>query len=243
MKKKSDEELGILITREMREMMFDEQISDSQKIKIFQAVVGDVEIKEPLLASYAKSLKSGYDFANKARMQTIYARRERQAAYQRDIRASTEMSVDERALLLKGKGKGKNIPLSPKGEKGVPSQIRPEDLMGSPGAPEAGQGEPSVEEEAGELAAKIAEWYPYEVKARNLKNVLIPIVEKFSARAVEEGWRAWADGGWSEPRFIPRRIVNWFRDGGWRQQPEKNPPARVTAGPSADETAAVLEGE
>lgn len=234
MKKKTDEELGILLTREMKEMMFDEQISDKQKVMIFQAVVGDLEIKEPLLASYAKSLKSGYDFANKSRMQTIYARRERQAAYQRDVRASTEINRDERALLLKGKGKGINIPLSPKGEKGVPSQISPEELMGRV----------ACAAEAKELARKIVEWYPYEVKEENLTKVLIPLVKKFSARAVEEGWRAWTEEGWSEKRFIPRRIVNWFRDGGWQQEVEKKSPARENStGPTVDGTMAALEGE
>lgn len=239
MKKKTDEELGILITREMKQMMFDGKISDKQKVMIFQAVVGDVKIKEPLLASYAESLKSGYDFANKARMQTIYARRERQAAYQREVRSSMEMNRDERALLLKGKGKGINIPLSPKGAKGEPRQITPEDVMGITSPEEE---DPAVRE-AAELAEAIVAWYPYEVKEENLRKVLTPIVKKFSRGAVEAGWQAWAEVGWTEDRFIPRRIVNWFRDGGWQQPVKNSPAARLSIQPTADETAAVLEGE
>lgn len=233
MKKKSEEELGILLTREVIKMMFADKLKDSQKVKIFQAVVTGGEIGDPVLDSFAESLKSGYDFANKARFQSIENRRERQRAYMRDRRASTEIGGDEDALLLKGKGKGKKIPLSPEGEKGVPTMISPEELMGGD----------SVRVSADRLTKEVLEWYPYNVTEGKLKDVLIRIMEKDSPARVAEGFAKWKGSEeWSEARFIPRRIVSWFADGGWAVEPtQKKSPARESV--SAEATANELESE
>ena len=139
MKKKTDDELGILLTREIRTMMFDKNLKAEQKVQIFCAVVGDEKIKDPILSSYANSLKTGYIHANSARMASIYSRRERQKEYQRNMRTSTEIKGDRRALPIKGKGKGKgNIPPTPKGVGRVPSAISAEDVIAGRGGRKGG---------------------------------------------------------------------------------------------------------
>lgn len=243
MKKKTDEELGILLTREMQTMMFDKNLKAEQKVQIFCAVVGDEKIKDPVLASYANALKTGYVHSNSARIASIYARRERQKEYQRNIRASTEIDGDIRALPIKGNGKGKgNIPLPPKGGKGAPSAISPEDLM-------SGDSDPSVA--ADKIARDIIIWYPYAVTPRGLKKSILDAIKKSSARAVADGIDAWRESGaWDEKRFVPRRIAQWIKEGHYLDEPpqKKSLAARADGGralaaPSADATMRMIESE
>ena len=247
MKKKTDEELGILLTREMQTMMFDKNLKAEQKVQIFCAVVGDEKIKDPVLASYANALKTGYEHSNSARIASIYARRERQKEYQRNIRASTEIDGDIRALPIKGNGKGKgNIPLPPKGGKGenVPSAVSPDDLMREARPFDA-------KTWAAEIAAEIANWYPYEVNHDGLKKVLIAKFKKNLARALDDGIAAWLDSGaWDEKRFIPPDIVKWIKLERFLDKPpqKKSSAARADGGralaaPSADATMRMIESE
>ena len=137
MKKKSDEELGILLTREIKAMMFDKALTSDQKVQIFCAIVGDEKIKNPLLASYANTLKSGYIYANERRKAGIYSKREYQRNYARTKYASAAniehdktTIVDDSALsLIKGNGNGNNIPPTPKGVGRVPSAVSAEEIM------------------------------------------------------------------------------------------------------------------
>lgn len=181
MKKKTDEELGILLTREMKTMMFNEKLSDSQKVQIFCAVVGDNTLDDPILDAFAKTLKVGYIHANNARMSSIYKRRDRQRKTYEDERTSTEVGVDSHSSPIKGKGKGKGIciPLPPKGGKGenVPSAVSPDDLMR--------EARPFDEKTwAAEIAAEIENWYPYEVNHDGLKKVLIAKFKILRARSM-----------------------------------------------------------
>ena len=247
MKKKTDEELGILLTREMQTMMFDKNLKAEQKVQIFCAVVGDEKIKDPVLASYANALKTGYVHSNSARIASIYARRERQKEYQRNIRASTEIDGDIRALPIKGNGKGKgNIPLPPKGGKGenVPSAVSPDDLMREARPFDA-------KTWAAEIAAEIANWYPYEVNHDGLKKVLIAKFKKNLARALDDGIAAWLDSGaWDEKRFIPPDIVKWIKLERFLDKPQQKKSSaaradggRALAAPSADATMRMIESE
>lgn len=247
MKKKTDEELGILLTREMQTMMFDKNLKAEQKVQIFCAVVGDEKIKDPVLASYANALKTGYEHSNSARIASIYARRERQKEYQRNIRASTEIDGDIRALPIKGNGKGKgNIPLPPKGGKGenVPSAVSPDDLMR--------EARPFDEKTwAAEIAAEIENWYPYEVNHDGLKKILMSKFKKNLARALDDGIAAWRkSGAWDEKRFVPPDIVKWIKLERFLDEPpqKKSSAARADGGralaaPSADATMRMIESE
>lgn len=133
MKKKTDDELGILLTREMKTMMFDENLTAEQKVQIFCAVVGDEKVDNPLLNSFANSLKVGYVHANSARMSSIYKRRDRQRKTYEDERTSTEIGVDSHSSPIKGKGKGNNNPPTPKGVGRIPSPVSPEEIMSGHG--------------------------------------------------------------------------------------------------------------
>lgn len=237
MKKQSDEEFGILITREMKAMMLNDTLSYEQRAILFCAIITDAKLDDPLLSAFAESLKVGYISTNNKRKAEILSRRERQKRYQRNLRTSTEIddyerksafvSVDERASLNKAKqSKAKhNIPLSPSG-KGEPSAITVEDILRGEGAA-AAELESGDGNFASEFAAEIAQTYPYKVNIENLSKTLSRLQKKFPARAIRDGYLAWRDHGWTEPRFFPRRIVAWFQAEQFTELPpatEKTPP-------------------
>ena len=249
MKKKTDDELGILLTREIRTMMFDKNLKAEQKVQIFCAVVGDEKIKDPILLSYANALKTGYIHANSARIASIYSRRERQKEYQRNIRTSTEIKGDRRALPIKGNGKGNgkgNIPLPPKGGNGenVPPAISPDELVQESSPFDA-------KTWADEIAYEIANWYPYEVNHDGLQKVLMAKFKKNLSRALEDGITVWRESGaWDEKRFVPPDIVKWIKlERFLDQPPQKKSSAarddgvRALAAPSADATMRMLQSE
>ena len=76
MRKKSQEELGTLVTREMKVMLQDEGLTKEQRFDVLAAVMFDTPIKNALLASFAKSLKAGFDQVNAARYRGIERERE-----------------------------------------------------------------------------------------------------------------------------------------------------------------------
>lgn len=250
MKKKTDEELGILLTREMQTMMFNEKLTAEQRVALFCSIVSGQDVDDPLLSAFAESLKSGFIHANNARKSSIYNRRERQKNYLRsstpiyvDSRSSTSIDAHRRSSPIKGKGKGIcNIPLTPKGGKGEPPAISPEQLTEDAVSPRAW---------AERYAAEIATWYPYVVNLGKLTKTLLDAEKKHSARAVEDGIARWrASGLWDDARFVPRRIVAWIQGGSFLDEPpQKNPGARADGGgtggaaPSADATLRMLQDD
>ena len=76
MRKKSQEELGTLVTREMKVMLQDEGLTKEQRFDVLAAVMFDTPIKNSLLASFAKSLKAGFELVNAARYRGIERERE-----------------------------------------------------------------------------------------------------------------------------------------------------------------------
>lgn len=142
MTKKTDEEFGVLITREIRSMMLDSSISYEDRAMMFCSIVGDEKIKNKMMSAFASSLKVGYIAINEKRNAEIHSRRERQKMYQRDLRASTEINIDKRsstriyrdrrASLNKVElSKVDNIPLNPpEGVEGeIPPEVSPDELM------------------------------------------------------------------------------------------------------------------
>jgi len=75
-RKKSQEELGTLVTREMKVMLQDEGLTKEQRFDVLAAVMFDTPIKNSLLASFAKSLKAGFELVNAARYRGIERERE-----------------------------------------------------------------------------------------------------------------------------------------------------------------------
>ena len=96
MKKKSDDEFGILITREMKSMMLDSTITYEQRAKIFCSIIADEPLKDTMMKAFADSLKVGYLSTNNKRKAEILSRRNRQKEYAKHLRTSTEIGVDER---------------------------------------------------------------------------------------------------------------------------------------------------
>ena len=54
MRKKSQDELGTLVTREMKVMLQDASLTKEQRFDILTAVMFDAPVKNTLLASFAK---------------------------------------------------------------------------------------------------------------------------------------------------------------------------------------------
>lgn len=85
MRKKSQDELGTLVTREMKVMLQDASLTKEQRFDILTAVMFDVPIKNALLASFAKSLKAGFDKINATKWKAV--EKHRQAAKEEAARA------------------------------------------------------------------------------------------------------------------------------------------------------------
>ena len=76
MRKKSQDELGTLVTREMKVMLQDDSLTKEQRFDILSCVMFDTALKNSLLASFAKSLKAGFEQINTSRYRAIERERE-----------------------------------------------------------------------------------------------------------------------------------------------------------------------
>ena len=152
MRKKSQEELGTLVTREMKVMLQDEGLTKEQRFDVLAAVMFDTPIKNTLLASFAKSLKAGFDRVNTVRYKAINCHRESAREEARRAREAKRKLADIdyndnqlQSIDINGNQltttsthihrQSKNISpyKPPKGGKKVPDKVRPEDLVGNSG--------------------------------------------------------------------------------------------------------------
>ena len=149
MRKKSQDELGTLVTREMKVMLQDESLTKEQRFDLLAAVMFDAPVKNSLLALFAKSLKAGFDQINASRYRAIEREREWRKNHERKCRnpgyiddngdTSNSMSLHEHPCnsmslhdgLKQNKTKQGISPYKPpKGGKGkVPKAVEPEDLV------------------------------------------------------------------------------------------------------------------
>ena len=149
MRKKSQDELGTLVTREMKVMLKEEGLTKEQRFDVLAAVMFDAPVKNSLLASFAKSLKAGFEQINASRYRAIEREREwrrnaekrrRHAGYIDDngstlnsmslhVTPCTSMSLHDGLKQNKTK-QGISPYKPPKGGKKVPDKVRPEDLIG-----------------------------------------------------------------------------------------------------------------
>jgi len=231
MKKKTDEEFGILITREMKSMMFDSNLSYEARAKIFCAIVGDEKIGDVMMDAFASSLKVGYNSTNNKRKAEILSRRERQKTYQRNLRTSTEMSVDrhsstelsgdERASLNRAKqSKVDNIPLNPpSGVEGrIPDAISADDIL-------AMSADGDVKVAAGKLADEIENTEAFGhmmVNRGKLMKCLVSVLKKNGAAGekILDGLKAWT-ASWKADdwAYVPGRITDWLYDRKYLEAP------------------------
>ena len=149
MRKKSQDELGTLVTREMKVMLQDESLTKEQRFDILTAVMFDTPVKNTLLASFAKSLKAGFELVNKARYKAIERDRERRKNIERrrrklgytadDDTTCTDMTSHDTTCtdMTSHDGLEQNNTIQgispykpPKGGKSkVPKAVEPEDLL------------------------------------------------------------------------------------------------------------------
>lgn len=152
MRKKSQDELGTLVTREMKVMLQDESLTKEQRFDILSCVMFDAPLKNTLMSSFANSLKAGFEQINTSRYRAIEREREwrknterrrRHAGYL-DENATTSNTMSPHVTpchtmsphdgLKQNKTKQGISPYKPpKGGKKVPDKVRPEDLFGKPG--------------------------------------------------------------------------------------------------------------
>ena len=157
MRKKSQEELGTLVTREMKVMLQDETLSKEKRFDVLAAVMFDTPIKDTVLAAFAKSLKAGFEQVNGTRYKAIDRIREYKRRSERIKRHGGNMDNDglpSNSIPIHGnpcssipihgelKAKAKQGNISPykppKGGGKVPKAIEAEDLL--KGGPKKGGG-------------------------------------------------------------------------------------------------------
>ena len=162
MRKKSQDELGTLVTREMKVMLQDDSLTKEQRFDILACCMFDMPLKNTLMASYANSLKAGFDQINNSRYRAIEREREwrknlerkrRHAGYLDDNGHSTtdnserhEPPCNSMSLhdgLKQNKTKQGISPYKPPkgGGRKVPKTIEPEDLVGNPAEPKVKGGD------------------------------------------------------------------------------------------------------
>ena len=255
MRKKSQDELGTLVTREMKVMLQDEDLTKEQRFDVLAAVMFDTPVKNSLLASFAKSLKAGFELVNRSRYKAIERDRERRKNIERRRRklgyldpTCTDMTDHDPTCtdmtshdgLVQNKTRQGISPYKPpKGGGKLPDKVRPEDLVGKPGKKNgaASRAEPTPQNLASrtyfraQLTYDIMQTEAFghmRASERNLKRVLIPLVEKNSARLDEwrqevmDGLDAWTEAWKADDwQYAPGKITKWLADEKYLQPPRK----------------------
>ena len=165
MRKKSQDELGTLVTREMKVMLQDESLTKEQRFDILSCVMFDAPLKNTLMSSFANSLKAGFEQINTARYRAIererewrknHERRRRNAGYIDDNETPcNSMSLHEHPCnsmslhdgLKQNKTKQGISPYKPPkgGGRKVPKAVEPEDLFKSDSKRTTASGGPVLE--------------------------------------------------------------------------------------------------
>ena len=247
MRKKSQDELGTLVTREMKVMLQDESLTKEQRFDILSSVMFDAPLKNTLMSSFANSLKAGFEQINTSRYRAIEREREwrknterrrRHAGYL-DENATTSDPMSPHVTpchpmsphdgLKQNKTKQGISPYKPPkgGGRKVPKAVEPEDIMkGQVGAATGhGKGDADFREAAEIVAAAIENTDAFahmRVNRRNLMRHLLPIFKKNSAAENADK----IDYGKAEA--LGRAILNgltawtekWAADG-WQYAPGK----------------------
>ena len=247
MRKKSQDELGTLVTREMKVMLQDESLTKEQRFDILSSVMFDAPLKNTLMSSFANSLKAGFEQINTSRYRAIEREREwrknqerkrRHAGYidenatpcnSMSLHATPCNSMSLHDGLKQNKTKQGISPYKPPkgGGRKVPKAVEPEDIMkGQVGAATShGKGDADFREAAEIVAAAIENTDAFahmRVNRRNLMRHLLPIFKKNSAAENADK----IDYGKAEA--LGRAILNglsawtekWAADG-WQYAPGK----------------------
>ena len=166
MRKKSQDELGTLLTREIRVMLQDQSLTKEQRFDILAAIMFDAPLKTPILASFAKSLKTGYDYANNKTFAATNSHRKAAKEYEQrkreelkrlkeiernggqlpsiDINGNQLTSIDGINKQINKQGISPYKPPKGGGRK-VPKAVKPEDLFKSDSKRTTASGGPVLE--------------------------------------------------------------------------------------------------
>ena len=207
MRKKSQDELGTLVTREMKVMLQDESLTKEQRFDILSSVMFDAPLKNTLMSSFANSLKAGFEQINTSRYRAIEREREwrknterrrRHAGYL-DENATTSDPMSPHVTpchpmslhdgLKQNKTKQGISPYKPPkgGGRKVPKAVEPEDIMKGQVGAATGHGKgggvrtATLAEMTASLAASIESTEAFahmRVNRRNLMRHLLSIVKK-----------------------------------------------------------------
>lgn len=240
MNKKSDDELGILLTREIQSMMFNDKLTAEQRVSIFCAVVSGEEVDDPILSAFAETLKTGFIHANEARKAAIYSKRERERERARNQRQSMPINANQRQSSAtaiygngngNGNGNGKVPPKSPEGGLDAESSTssEPTSMLDDPAA---ALGLPADGDEVSKIAAEIEGSYRYKVNRGKLRKCLKSVLKKNSAAEVLGGYRRWL-AVWQADDFqwAPSRITDWLYDAKFLEEPRRG---NTRAAPQVD---------
>ena len=221
MKKKSQDELGTLVTREMKVMLQDESLTKEQRFDLLAAVMFDEPLKNTLMASYAKSLKAGFEQINGTRYKAIDRIREFKRRSERNRRHGENMeqnTLPSNSIPIHGSPCA-SIPIH--GE--LKAKAKAKNI--SPYKPPKGGGE--VDEIADSIEGTEA-FGRMRVNRRHLLRCLKKLAEKNVARF--EDWRSEVMGGiaaWTEAwkaddwQYAPGKITKWLSDEKWLEEPRK----------------------
>ena len=188
-------------------MLQDQSLTKEQRFDILAAIMFDAPLKTPILASFAKSLKTGYDYANNKTFAATNSHRKAAKEYEQrkreelkrlkeierngdqlpsiDINGNQLTSIDGINKQINKQGISPYKPPKGGGRK-VPKAVEPEDIMkGQVGAATShGKGDADFREAAEIVAAAIENTDAFahmRVNRRNLMRHLLPIFKKNSA--------------------------------------------------------------
>lgn len=234
MRKKSYEEFGILVTREMIAMLQDESLTKEQRFDCLASIMFGMELHNTLLTSFANSLKVGYLKVNDDRKRKIDSDRKcKREGMRRVYDKAASMEHNGTPLCdiphrIEYNKIGDNIPLNPPSgvEGNLPPAVCAEDLI-------AGHEEGHLKKAACDLAEAIEASESFarmRVNAGKLRKCLNSILKKNGGaeKAVEVSAKILAGlGAWTvawkadEWRFVPGKVTDWLYDGKWLEEPRK----------------------
>ena len=221
MKKKSQDELGTLVTREMKVMLQDKTLTKEQRFDVLMAVMFDEAPKDKLLGAFANSLKAGYEQINSNRYKAIDRIREfkkRSERIRRNGENMEENKLPSNSIPIHG-APCVSIPIHGK----LKARAKQDNI--TPYNPPKGGGE--VDKIADSIEQTEA-FRRMRVNRRNLLRCLKSLAEKNIERF--EDWRselmhgllewteAWSADDW---QFAPGKITTWLKDEKYLQEPRK----------------------
>lgn len=242
--KRTIEELGSILTREIMTMLQDETLTKEQRFDVLTAVMFDTKPKNTILASYATALKSGWNKVNSDRIEQIERGRETRKAYMKKVRKDERVYIHgdtpKRVYIrddINNINNINNIPLNPPG--GIAGEVgeisadaadegKARGSEGNGGADGKELAElPTVREAAMGLADRVeaseAFGHMRSNRGKLVKSICSVLKKNGGAAAaaatgekILAGLEAWTAAWKAEGwQYAPGRVVDWILDEKW----------------------------